>query len=411
MRRISHIDALRRSSLISLTFGDLGGGADGDLGFLGLSNFKELPSGGDASLSDLDEGEHHPLGASASGGGTGQPWQGFEAFQQVQLAQLQLQQQQQQQLSMLTQMNHNMCASLPGFGFEDMSGFAPIDEHGLTSRSSLFNPAFMGNLSKLVPNLAAVSAQAAAAPAKAAPRKRKSDAEGGAAGKKGKGEEAAPSSLVSPSNASKAQLNKAPHVKVETESGKSKAKLNLNGGITGAAPMMGVRLAAAKGDHGHQYAHISEQLTMQQQHLQQGLYPSQHLHMQQMHLQVPQQPQTSLPPQAAPKRKKINKAAEAAAEGDTGAGEKKDKRTRTQSSQYRGVSKCTKDGRWQARIRVGSTVKYLGRFIVEEDAARCYDAAAATLHGERAQYNFGAPLGAEAKSEPKVKSEPIAAAS
>lgn len=64
------------------------------------------------------------------------------------------------------------------------------------------------------------------------------------------------------------------------------------------------------------------------------------------------------------------------------------KRSREQSSKFRGVSKCSKDGRWQARIRVGKTVKYLGRFKNEEDAAHCYDQAAARLHGKRAQFNF-----------------------
>jgi len=64
------------------------------------------------------------------------------------------------------------------------------------------------------------------------------------------------------------------------------------------------------------------------------------------------------------------------------------KRPKNSSSQYRGVSKCTKDGRWQVRIRVGNKVKYLGRFKDEKEAAICYDKAARDLHGEKALPNF-----------------------
>jgi len=52
------------------------------------------------------------------------------------------------------------------------------------------------------------------------------------------------------------------------------------------------------------------------------------------------------------------------------------------------VSKCVKDGRWQARIRVGKKVRYLGRFKNELDAALTYDEAALALHGPRAVLNF-----------------------
>mmetsp|Transcript_5047 Transcript_5047/g.9007 ORF Transcript_5047/g.9007 Transcript_5047/m.9007 type:complete len:353 (+) Transcript_5047:603-1661(+) len=66
----------------------------------------------------------------------------------------------------------------------------------------------------------------------------------------------------------------------------------------------------------------------------------------------------------------------------------KAKRSKESSSRFRGVSKCSKDGRFQARIRVGNNVKYLGRFRSEEEAARRYDSAAASMHGKRAQFNF-----------------------
>lgn len=55
---------------------------------------------------------------------------------------------------------------------------------------------------------------------------------------------------------------------------------------------------------------------------------------------------------------------------------------------FRGVSKCSKDGRWQARIRVKRQVTYLGRFVKEEDAARRYDEAAREHHGDKAVLNF-----------------------
>lgn len=64
------------------------------------------------------------------------------------------------------------------------------------------------------------------------------------------------------------------------------------------------------------------------------------------------------------------------------------RRSGVKSSDYRGVSKCAKDGRWQSRIRVGKKVKYLGRFKTEEAAAARYDEAALALHGRRATLNF-----------------------
>ena len=63
-------------------------------------------------------------------------------------------------------------------------------------------------------------------------------------------------------------------------------------------------------------------------------------------------------------------------------------RSRSPSSVYRGVSKCSKDGRWQARIRVKRNVTYLGRFVNEIDAAKRYDEAARLHHGDKAVLNF-----------------------
>ncbi|KAH9254449.1 hypothetical protein BASA81_007562 [Batrachochytrium salamandrivorans] len=58
------------------------------------------------------------------------------------------------------------------------------------------------------------------------------------------------------------------------------------------------------------------------------------------------------------------------------------------SSSYRGVSLCSKDSRWQARIRIKKEVVYLGRFETQELAARRYDEAAREHHGSKALINF-----------------------
>lgn len=64
------------------------------------------------------------------------------------------------------------------------------------------------------------------------------------------------------------------------------------------------------------------------------------------------------------------------------------KRSKQQTSRFRGVSRCTKDGRWQARIRVKAGVCYLGRFVSEVEAAKRYDGAAREHHGALAVLNF-----------------------
>lgn len=63
-------------------------------------------------------------------------------------------------------------------------------------------------------------------------------------------------------------------------------------------------------------------------------------------------------------------------------------RGQLKTSNFRGVSRCGRDGRWQARIRIGGIVKYLGRFQTQEIAARCYDMASLLIHGQRAPLNF-----------------------
>jgi hypothetical protein len=58
------------------------------------------------------------------------------------------------------------------------------------------------------------------------------------------------------------------------------------------------------------------------------------------------------------------------------------------TSAFRGVSCCGKDRKYQARIRDGSKVHYLGRFDNEFDAAIKYDEAARSHKGDSAIPNF-----------------------
>ena len=67
---------------------------------------------------------------------------------------------------------------------------------------------------------------------------------------------------------------------------------------------------------------------------------------------------------------------------------KKKSSTVAHTSAFRGVSCCGKDRKFQARIRDGSKVHYLGRFDNEFDAAIKYDEAARSHKGDQAMPNF-----------------------
>lgn len=65
--------------------------------------------------------------------------------------------------------------------------------------------------------------------------------------------------------------------------------------------------------------------------------------------------------------------------------------SRNSVSQYKGVSYCKAakdDDKWVASIRSEGTMKYLGRFSTEADAAMAYDQAARRQFGEFALLNF-----------------------
>jgi hypothetical protein len=59
------------------------------------------------------------------------------------------------------------------------------------------------------------------------------------------------------------------------------------------------------------------------------------------------------------------------------------------SSRFKGVRRH-REGKWEARIRIGGCPTYLGLFAAEEDAARAYDIAAVAQWGEFARPNFPA---------------------
>lgn len=56
-------------------------------------------------------------------------------------------------------------------------------------------------------------------------------------------------------------------------------------------------------------------------------------------------------------------------------------------SKYKGVAFLKKRNKWVAQITANGKYKYLGEFIVEEDAARAYNEAAIVLHGQFARIN------------------------
>lgn len=65
----------------------------------------------------------------------------------------------------------------------------------------------------------------------------------------------------------------------------------------------------------------------------------------------------------------------------------KTKQVGAYSSKYKGVSYHKRNKKWGASIRCDGTIKFLGLFESEADAARAYNAAALNLHGDFAKLN------------------------
>ncbi len=64
------------------------------------------------------------------------------------------------------------------------------------------------------------------------------------------------------------------------------------------------------------------------------------------------------------------------------------KRSRNNTSGYKGVSYFQRDNNWRAVIKVNYKYRHIGYFDTAEDAARAYDAVARQIHGEFAATNF-----------------------
>jgi hypothetical protein len=58
------------------------------------------------------------------------------------------------------------------------------------------------------------------------------------------------------------------------------------------------------------------------------------------------------------------------------------------TSGYKGVAWHRRDRRWRAQIQANGKLRHLGNFHSAEDAARAYDDAARSAHGEFACVNF-----------------------
>lgn len=65
------------------------------------------------------------------------------------------------------------------------------------------------------------------------------------------------------------------------------------------------------------------------------------------------------------------------------------KRSKANTSGYKGVHWHKKSKRWVAQVRKEGKTVYCKLFVSKEDAARAYDAAALEHHGEFASINFG----------------------
>lgn len=63
------------------------------------------------------------------------------------------------------------------------------------------------------------------------------------------------------------------------------------------------------------------------------------------------------------------------------------KRNNAKSSKYKGVHFSKREGKWKSQIQLNGMKKALGTFSTEIEAAKAYNNAATTLHGEFARLN------------------------